>query len=492
MRARLDAALRRLWPPARGAGAAGGTPSAGDAREQAAAGRNSSRHHHGADRGTRAHGARDDRAEHTHHRQQQQHPNTTSSQPPPLSERQRIPNFLLRGVKVPPPSYIAADLQERKRYLREHFTRYLDSLASDTGCSHESGPTCMLAKRRNERLRAAMERLYELQNPADCSAARFYLWTGSRFGLGSELNVLVDLLVKAVLSDRVLLVWGVTPYVTRRDLCPERILDCYLMPLSHCMLHDLRADMDIVFGSHRSAYLDRSKVANAGVSRNYRRAAYEKLGLVDEEDMGEYAYAKVFSRYVFRLNERTERQASHFAAELGLVDRSYVSVHIRHGDKQEGARIPETEWAAITRRAMGLTGLRRVFVSSDNVSIADTLRPLMPRATEVVSVPSEYFVDTGTREASHELLRGHVGDVQHDQGLVMMASIALMARGAYVIGALSSNIDRVVYAQMPAGNSLLPPFYDVDGDAFYLGGFRFANHIGQVCRDQGRCKWNRL
>ncbi|KAK4534908.1 hypothetical protein CDCA_CDCA03G0933 [Cyanidium caldarium] len=394
---------------------------------------------------------------------------------------------LLGSGRLPPPSYIEPDFWRRRRNLRRQFHQYLDEVLPEVHCRDRSAPLCGFLQQRTAQMRRALLRLYALQNPDDCRKARYYLWTGWPFGLGSQINVLTDLLAKTLVSGRVLLVWGITSYATRPDECPEQNLECYLMPLSHCTLSDLNMDMDIMYGIHEEPALHQELGAKRAEFRAYRHAAHDVLGVPADEDSGDYFYGKLLSMYVFRLNARARRQAAAFATELDLSPGQYISAHIRHGDKQEGFMLFDDEWARILRRAAAVTGLRKVFVSTDNDTMVATLRQQLPtEAMQLIQVPQHYFVQTGVAEAAHAISSEE--HLQNDQGLVLIASMKLLMDARLAIGTLSSNIDRIVQLNMNNTRHLLPPFHDVDGDTTYLGPYITSDHVGARCRALGKCR----
>ena len=127
-------------------------------------------------------------------------------------------------------------------------------------------------------------------------------------------------------------------------------------------------------------------------------------------------------------------------------------MHVRRGDKHEGVSHSYESYAARVAEACAELGECSIFVSSDDPSAHKHFRVLARARGRVYPIPADAFAvdapgehDDGGRGAFDALQRGEALREGRDEGLVLLASLQLMAaRTAAVVGTVSSNWGRLL------------------------------------------------
>jgi hypothetical protein len=341
----------------------------------------------------------------------------------------------------------------------------------------------------------------------------FLFWSPNEFmGIGRQIGVLRDTLLLGIATNRVVVFDAYTSgYVTPSGAadepyaCQTQSLECYMSHYTGCHWRGPDIDsarvldswcgeagvvrVEAAHGTHAKGALwlaaivqadsrclevsyeaghglvgGTQFVSDAAIVRRFYDAEYAAWGNAHgrRRDLKPAHVAAVVSCYVYQFSERVHAMHALLTADddmsqLGRPSTRqhsipYLAMHLRHGDKGQGCFVSlPTAVATLVRVALN-TGVRHVFVMSDDVSALDALVSLFDARAplHVHIVPTSYFVDVGDVAAVRVLGGGggesvdaHEDDV--DQGALMLASMLIAADAHVYIGEFSSNIDRSIY-----------------------------------------------
>jgi hypothetical protein len=166
---------------------------------------------------------------------------------------------------------------------------------------------------------------------------------------------------------------------------------------------------------------------------------------------------------VFTLKKSVEEQINRtlLAAFAGLRNIKYIAVHIRHGDKwKEATPLPVTTYAEKVKEYIKKTGIKLVYVASDDVKAAPGMQEALGNEGTVVLQPRldpEAYSYTSLYNATSSAPE-----------LCLLTDIMALVRSHVMIGTASSNVGRVVY--FLRAPSMITISLDKKGDWLSVGG----------------------
>ncbi|MBO5404422.1 MAG: hypothetical protein J6A13_00275 [Paludibacteraceae bacterium] len=151
------------------------------------------------------------------------------------------------------------------------------------------------------------------------------------------------------------------------------------------------------------------------------------------------------SNRIWQYNKQTQDAIKQRIRTLSLPD-TYVSVHIRRGDKAREAA--HTDIAKYISLLETNTSCRDVFVATDDYSVYEELCAKYPDWQFYTLTPA---VNRGYDQRKFEAFSaGH----RRDEMLTLFSDIELLAASSLFVGTLSSNIGMYLYWRMPQGRCL--------------------------------------
>jgi hypothetical protein len=128
----------------------------------------------------------------------------------------------------------------------------------------------------------------------------------------------------------------------------------------------------------------------------------------------------------------------------------YVSIYVRRGDKVEG-KYNEME-AADLDKVIASTGIKsgNVFVMTDDYSVVEEIRVLLPDCKVSTLTPSD------TRGSFHEYMKNNTVEEQRQHGEELFTSLEVFRHGVQGWADGRSNMGRLLKLQDPAKVTLYP------------------------------------
>ena len=175
--------------------------------------------------------------------------------------------------------------------------------------------------------------------------------------------------------------------------------------------------------------------------------------------VGELEVAAGALGYLMRPGKALRAEEERWAATAGVAGVDFsstkvgvVAVHIRRGDKNEGMAHSYEDYVARVADVCAELGECSIFVSSDEPSAHEYFKALASAKGRVYQIPAEAFAvvssqqqDGRERGVFDALQRGNALREGRDEGLVLLASLKLMAQyTAAVVGTVSSNWGRLL------------------------------------------------
>lgn len=315
--------------------------------------------------------------------------------------------------------------------------------------------------------------LWQSQHPYSCHTARFLIVGNIHMaGLGSHLHGVIPALWRGLMEHRVVLLdRNILSVYGNRKSCPIQNYECYYLPLSNCSLDDVTTAM--------------LKSGQALRLRSRFKLPEHTLSYFTSELSQPYNtawYAKELTRYFTRPNNCLSRYVEQLRLLSGLNATRFASLHYRSGKllKVEGNRVPLWVYTyMLQRHAQLLYPIEHVLVESDDSAVFDVLKKEL-REIQIHRVPPSLFATTAEATyGSHvmaALKRSSSTTTDHDEALVLLATLELLSQADFFLGAFSSNLGRFVYELMARYN-FPPAVYDVDNDIWFSGGVTASNLI---------------
>lgn len=313
------------------------------------------------------------------------------------------------------------------------------------------------------------------QFPPRCDSARLLLYSHWRdIGLGSELHWIQVALTAAFMLNRTLVVREDQGWLwVDRDACGDRTFSCFFEPLSSCEAVGRDALERLVAPQTLEQVPIVSPATMTTEHVDVRVVQWENAGGLAREVPLPFRYEwprPVFwwraqlCRYIFRprryvLDYVETRRRAIFGS---LVAASRATLHIRAGDKTHGngIQVREMEHATVDIAIERLNSVHSMcrfevaFVSTRDPQSLRRLQELAP------TLPYKLVFDAaqvryGDGFHTLDLVVGHLNRTQ--EALQYIKDVILLADAEYFIGAMESNVARIVAELASAHDRLAGP-----------------------------------
>jgi hypothetical protein len=319
--------------------------------------------------------------------------------------------------------------------------------------------------------------IYANQHPTDCRTARLFVRRYMPlYGLFAGLGHGANYIFLATIVGRTLVDLSANTYFTGN--CAKNNAECAFLPVTSCTEHDFEEEevcyTKACFETARVISLDRTILndylpcaptefphgrCNLYGGPLITRSLHQLIPSLKAH--GEQWLQQEFSRFQTRPNPAL---ASYTANEMRqhALTAEIIGVHIRHGDKQEGMQFPTAAYALVVKRAIQITGIKVVFIGSDDLRVYDEL-PTMVNLQGIRYAWLNTSVNPIVFSAAEARDRGN-----NTIGMSLMAQTIIFAQASVYIGTRTSNAGQLVYALAGADCTREPKIaYDMYGDLFY-------------------------
>lgn len=315
--------------------------------------------------------------------------------------------------------------------------------------------------------------IYSNQHPADCKTKKLFVRRHMPgYGLFAGLGLSSNYIFLAAVLGRTLIDLSPNTYFTGN--CASNNLECAFLPVSSCTADDFTESEvcydESCWDTARVISIDRSRLNDflpcAPTEYPKERCQGPPISSSLHELVpgltaahGEHFFQTEFSRYLTRPNAALAEFTAARMQELGVTDQ-LIAVHVRHGDKQEGIQFPTRAYSLVVRRVVQITGIKTVFIGSDDKSVYEEL----PKWVDLPNIRYVWLDDPNpiVFSANQAKSKGH-----NTIGMYLMTQTAIASQAAAYIGTRSSNAGQLVYALQQNDCTRQKIAYDMYGDLFY-------------------------